>query len=188
MEVFLPLLPTSTGLPERSDQHSTRPLACPEEHWVWPLADSQANLTEPEKPKPYSSVFPNKPCAHSDKLCEVTRSAARKGPLLYPQRLSLAYGFYVCTSGQRYVDLSTIIKMQHHLHYAAVLTQVIVDRQSSPIVQASYLAREPCRYSQCCCGYGCSNPETIFSKFRRIQAYLRQCLSHMAHKSLSLQF
>ena len=29
MEVFLPLLPTSTGLPERSDQHSTSPSACP---------------------------------------------------------------------------------------------------------------------------------------------------------------
>ena len=69
-EVFLPLLPTSTGLPERSDQHSTRPLACPEGHWVWPLADSQANLTEPENPKPYSSVFPNKTCARSDELCE----------------------------------------------------------------------------------------------------------------------
>ena len=38
VEVFLPLLPTSTGLPERSDQHSTRPLACPERHWVRPLA------------------------------------------------------------------------------------------------------------------------------------------------------
>ena len=93
MEVFLPLLPTSTGLPERSDQHSTRPLACPEGHWVWPPADSQANLTEPEKPRTYSGVFPNKPCARSDKLCEVTRNAARKGPLLYPPWLAIAYGF-----------------------------------------------------------------------------------------------
>ena len=92
VEVFLPLLPTSTGLPERSDQHSTRPLACPEGHWVWPLADSQANLTEPEKPKPYSSVFPNKTCARSDELCEVTE-VARKGPLLYPPWFAIDYGF-----------------------------------------------------------------------------------------------
>ena len=63
-------------------------------HWVWPLADGQANLTEPEKPKPYSSVFPNKTCAHSDELCEVVRSAARKGPLLYPPGgLGRDYGF-----------------------------------------------------------------------------------------------
>ena len=63
------------GFPKEATSTQPRPLACPEGHWVWPLADSQANLTEPEKPKPYSSVFPNKICAHSDELCEVTRSA-----------------------------------------------------------------------------------------------------------------
>ena len=93
------------GFPKEATSTRPRPLACPEEHWVWPLADSQANLTEPEKPKPYSSVFPNKTCARSDELCEVTRSAARKGPLLYPpRRLVLAYGFrnmYLFPSGQK---------------------------------------------------------------------------------------
>ena len=66
----------------------------PRGHWVWPLADSQVNVTEPEKPKPYSSVFPNKTSAHSDELCEVTRSAARKGPFyIYPPWLAFDYGF-----------------------------------------------------------------------------------------------
>ena len=98
VEVFLPLLPTSTGLPERSDQHSTRPLACPEGHWVWPLADSQANLTEPEKPKPYSSVFPNKTCARSDELCEVTEVRRGRAPFYTRHGSQLIMGF--ATSGQ----------------------------------------------------------------------------------------
>ena len=94
VEVFLPLLPSSTGLPERSDQHSTRPLACPEGHWVWPLADGQANSTEPEKPKLYSSVFPNKTCARSDELCEVAE--VQRGRALFYTLHGGSQGFAIC--------------------------------------------------------------------------------------------
>ena len=136
MEVFLPLLPSSTGLPERSDQHSTRPLACPERHWVWPLADSQANLTEPEKPKPYSSVFPNIACARSDKLCEVTRSTARKGPLLYPPRFALAYGF--CKMYTLPVVDWLIITMQQQKSRSAILVRMDTGRSNCASSNVTY--------------------------------------------------
>ena len=147
MEVFLPLLPSSTGLPERSDQHSTRPLACPEGHWVWPLADSQANLTEPEKPKPYSSVFPNIACAHSDKLCEVTRSTARNARFYTLQGSHLLMGFAKCIhfrpENRRLVNnyyAATEITIRDSNVWSATLLPGRTELESCPCPRATYLS------------------------------------------------